>query len=176
MKKLLAILIFPCVSIGMTMHLPAVAQSVTSESGWQKIIFSKPEDPKAAIKMYPISKGRIAEVQRSGTPDAVRVRIAVTRSRTRNVGLLLLYIDDSGLHPYFCGSHGCQLVVYADEGNGYKEAAVIEAFPLVYLSTGGSQVSLLFCGSLQGGGKWELKNHALVHVGSGTCPAVNPHS
>ena len=170
MKKLLAILILPlCVSIGMTMHLPAVAQgqSVRSESGWEKIIFSKPEDPKAAIKMYPISKGRIEESQ---TPDALRVRIAVTRSRTRNVGLLLLYIDDSGRHPYWCGSHGCRLVVYADEGNGYKEAADITAFPLVYLSTGGSQVSLLFCGSLQGGGKWELKNHVLVYVGSGTCP------
>lgn len=182
MKKLFAILILPlCISVGMMMRLHAAAQvqNAPPAAGWERIVFGNERtDIPAVIKTYPILKGTIGEVQRldkagsSGTPDALRVRIAVTRSQTRNVSLLFLYIDDRN----WCGSHGCKMSIYADDGTGYKEAGDIIAFPLVYLSTGGSQVSLLFCGSLQGGGKWNLKNNAFVFVGLSTCPAITPHS
>lgn len=134
------------------------------ETAWQRMVFTERNDLKAVIKMYPTVKGPIEEAQRNEsrittTPQALQVQTAAARSG--NVVLLFLFIQDALL----CGSHGCDLTVYVDEGSGYKKAVSMVAFPIVYLSTGESPVSLLFCGSLQGGGKWNPKNNALVFVG-----------
>lgn len=156
------------------MNLPAAF------SDWKRIDFKERGDLGAVVEMYPILRDPIEKARRDyerqpsnlrTTP--LRVQVAFARSKENDLDLLFLYVQD----PLYCGSHGCSMFVYADEGDGYKVAEdTLVAFPDVYLSSEGSPV-LLFCGSLQGGGTWVFSHHALVSSGSGNkCPKTAPHS
>lgn len=150
------------VSSGMAMRLPVVAQA----SGWQRVVFTERKDPANVINTYPFLKDAIQVAQRApdtGVPK--ELKIASVRSQKKKIKLLFVFMKDSN----DCGSGGCGLNIYANEGKGYKEVNGFLTFEPddFYVSTEGSTVSIFWCANE---GEWNLKNHAFV----GPVHAKNP--
>jgi hypothetical protein len=117
----------------------------------EKINFVAVKDPAATGITYPFMKPRLAEFAGDPGPPLIGEAHGLNK-----VNVVMLRKESQ----VWCGSHGCNMTVYADEGGGFKEAAGLIVHQPIYLLSTATSTSLIFC-SLQGGYlEWELKNHA----------------
>ena len=142
---------------------PAVTASTPpsyakAKGAWGAVVFGalRPDD----LTRYSILKARIEEVRhldkvaRPAMPAVFRI----AKKRVKNqVDLVFLSI----VGGQWCGSLGCAVGIYADEGGGYRPAGGFVTSAPMYLSE--TRATLLVCNGIgRPPAEWILKNHAFV--------------
>jgi hypothetical protein len=122
---------------------------------YTRVSFKKVKDLYGLVKTFPFLKGSIDDlISNNKYPARGRSRVYVSDLDPNGQTRLLLVAFDGSL---YCGSHGCSLSVYMDQGMGFRnvlDALAGDGSP-VYIST--DQLSLLTCGP-RGRVEWRFKN------------------
>lgn len=127
------------------------------EEGLETVVFSGEIDADAVAQDYPFLAGDIQKIK-DGDADA-KVRIAEMHGAKGEASLFFMFGSGSS-----CGSHGCPLTVYADEGEGYKKAFEASTFDSIHIVRNyhGSKVALFVPIGDGVYARWNLVNHSFV--------------
>jgi len=90
--------------------------------------------------------------------DSAPPAVHIAEMNDPDVGVNLFFVNVVG--PLYCGTHGCSMYVYADEGKGYKKALEITATGSVRIAKNfqGSKLSLFF-DTPRNYSRWDLNEH-----------------
>ena len=124
-------------------------------------------------KRYPVLKPILSDVRSyneefKDTPT--KVMLTTVRDTAQKVDLLFVSVQG----PLTCGASECQMNIFADNGDGYKQiSAGPSPLPVQVLKEKG-EISLYFCSTEAGRAQWVLKGGELQHVGIVRQPQSGP--
>lgn len=124
-------------------------------------------------KRYPFLKEVLADVRLyneefKDTPT--KVMTSTVRDTAQNVELVFVSVQG----PMTCGANQCQMNIFVNAGEGYKQATAGPAPLPVHVLKDKGEVSLYFCSVDNGRAQWVLKNGTLDFVGNVTAPQSGP--
>ncbi len=133
---------------------PAAQPKSASSQTYTEVSFQEVKNLTGLVKSFPFLKREIDGVisnNKDSTFERTRVYVSDLNQHGRP---RLFFIALEGRME--CGSHGCSLTGYMDQGRGFMEVLGAIANRPVYISTDHS--SLLTCGG-RGRGEWRFKNN-----------------
>lgn len=133
--------------------LPHQAHSQDDLRGAAKaVVFSPEQSMGQIVNTYPFlqddfqkmtaMQNSIAENMNSDHSVEISTRISIAESRDAQTGVNILFVRKKG--ELWCGSRGCRVDIYVDEGSGYQKANAITASDNISISRAGGQVALFF--------------------------------
>jgi len=123
-------------------------------------------DLDALAKTYPAVKNIVDDVKESNSESAgdkdaqTEISYAQLDETDPKVGLLFVYQESETA----CGTAGCDLSVYVNEGIGYAPALDVTVREPIAVSKKNGKLFLVFQ-TEQGRQEWEFADHAFKHVG-----------
>jgi hypothetical protein len=135
-----------------------------------RIIFSEDQDMANLLKKYPslqedfkkiadmqtsVAGAQAADPNAASTPN-LSVHMSIAEINDRKTGVKILFVTKTGL--LFCGTRGCGLDVYVDEGSGYHQALSMVAPASLHFSDE-SGVSFFIDMPDKSAPEWVLKDH-----------------
>jgi hypothetical protein len=140
------------------------ADSASAASGVETVFFAEAKNHVDLVKSYPFLKGIIDDVKKTdavvGKQIPTQIFVATVNEKERKIQLLFVHIK--GLT--YCGSMGCSLKIFANEGGGYKKAVDVIVDGPIAISKDHGKLSLLFCTD-QGRSEWVFQNHSFEYQG-----------
>jgi hypothetical protein len=126
---------------------------------WRRVEFRTVTLDHAAAA-YPFLTSRVRDVRSTDATMSPGRAPTVSRVATGQLrpGLDLAFLSITGSN--WCGSHGCLLDIYADDGSGYKPAGSLIADPPIYLSA--PRASMLLCVGFGPPREWVLEGRKFV--------------
>ncbi len=124
-------------------------------------------------KRYPFLREVLADVRlynEEFKDSPTRVMTSTVRDTAQNVELVFVSVQG----PMTCGANQCQMNIFINAGDGYKQATAGPAPLPVHVLKDKGEVSLYFCSVENGRAQWVLKNGTLDFVGNVTAPQSGP--
>lgn len=110
-----------------------------------EVDFKDSVDPDKLAEFYPFTKDAVEQVKTSNalkdTATPTEIFVAKIEDTKNNVKMLLLNFRGSD----FCGTMGCYLSVFSDNGEGYKEIHGTALDGPLYVMRSEKGLSLIFC-------------------------------
>jgi WD40 repeat protein len=142
---------------------PAAPPTSASTQTYTEVLFEEVKDLDGLAKSFPFLKEDVDDVITNNKDTTFeRTNVYVSDLHQKGQARLLFVALDGMLN---CGTGGCSLTVYMDQGNGFKDVldALAEAGSPVYISK--DQLSLVTCGG-HGRVEWRFENNAFKSIGN----------
>lgn len=124
-------------------------------------------------KRYPFLKEVLTDVRSYNEEfqdNPTKVMVTTVRDTADKVDLVFVSVQG----PMTCGASQCQMNIFVNNGEGYKQAAAGPSPLPIQVTKDKGEISLYFCSSESGRAQWVLKGGELQHVGIVTQPQSGP--
>lgn len=124
-------------------------------------------------KRYPFLKEVLTDVRSYNEEfqdNPTKVMISTVRDTASKTDIVFVSVQG----PMTCGASQCQMNIFVNNGEGYKQAAAGPAPLPIQVVKDKGEISLYFCSSESGRAQWVIKGNELQHVGIVTQPQSGP--
>ena len=145
--------------VAMHLSVMALANETTNKQEYVEVISAEIAETDTFIKSHPYTKDTILFASSMDTKDNKTMFLSASLP-SPHLKKDVIFLGLLGNN--FCGSMGCALHVYTDNGTGYKDSLDIVMFGKVFLSQNDRRMDIVFCTPTEHS-KWIYADNKFVY-------------